>query len=119
MGDRYDVYFQPPAANALWSSGRPHSKPRVLLIAHDRSDPKLRTQRDITRMREFTGIDLTVMDAEDCTKKDILAAMSGDYAVVHFSCHGLFDPFQPGRSALVLSTKAADVRPGNATPGAG
>ncbi|MEU9288956.1 CHAT domain-containing protein [Streptomyces sp. NPDC048275] len=109
LGDRYDVCFLPSAA-----SGLPHrawqrrERPRVLFIAYDGAD--LNTERDVARMREFTGLDVTVMHTADCAKREILTELSKDYAVVHFACHGRFDIFQPSRSVLLLSKKALDVR---------
>jgi CHAT domain-containing protein len=79
----------------------------VLFVASD--DARLNTQRDIDKMREFTRLELTVMHAADCTKREILAELSNDYSLVHFACHGRFDPLEPRRSVLLIGTKGQDA----------
>ncbi|MFJ5798705.1 CHAT domain-containing protein [Streptomyces decoyicus] len=108
LGDRYDVCFLPSAASGLpYRAWQRRERPRVLFVAYDGAD--LDTERDIERMREFTGLDVTVMHTADCAKREILTELSKDYSLVHFSCHGRFDIFQPSRSVLLLSEKARDV----------
>ncbi|CAM5735972.1 hypothetical protein STAFG_2681 [Streptomyces afghaniensis 772] len=108
LGDRYGVCFVPSAASGLpCRAWQRRERPRVLFVAYDGAD--LNTDRDIARMRELTGLDVTVMHTADCAKREILTELSKDYSLVHFSCHGRFDIFQPGRSALLLSEKARDV----------
>ncbi|WP_161990261.1 CHAT domain-containing protein [Streptomyces alboflavus] len=107
LGDRYGVCFVPSAASGLpCRAWQRRERPRVLFIAYDGAD--LDTDRDIARMRELTGLDVTVMHTADCAKREILTELSKDYSLVHFSCHGRFDAFQPSRSALLLSKKAID-----------
>jgi CHAT domain len=109
LGDKYDVFYFPSAASGLryrnWTRKPRH---RVLFVASD--DPKLNTQRDIDKMREFTQLELTVMHAADCTKREILTELSNDYSLVHFACHGRFDPFEPRRSVLLIGAKGQDER---------
>ncbi|UQT60722.1 CHAT domain-containing protein [Streptomyces durmitorensis] len=108
LGDRYGVCFVPSAASGLpCRAWQRRERPRVLFVAYDGAD--LDTDRDIARMRELTGLDVTVMHTADCAKREILTELSKDYSLVHFSCHGRFDILQPSRSALLLSKKAMDV----------
>jgi hypothetical protein len=106
------VYFKPPFPVRTRPSASP--RPRVLLVAFDRGNVEpendvVRADVDVALLSGLDGIDLTVMSAADHAKRDVLAAMADDYAIVHFACHGRFDPLEPRRSALLLSTAAADV----------
>jgi hypothetical protein len=109
LGDHYDVYFLPSAASGMsHRTWQPREKPRVLFVAYDGAD--LGTDRDIAQLREFTGLNVTVMHTADCAKREILSELSKDYSLIHFACHGRFDRIQPNRSALLLSEKARDVQ---------
>lgn len=109
LGDKYDIFYFPSAASGLryrnWTRKPSH---RVLFVASD--DAQLNTQRDIDKIREFTQLELTVMHSAECTKREILAELSNDYSLVHFACHGRFDPFEPRRSVLLIGTKGQDKR---------
>ncbi|MEV6373559.1 CHAT domain-containing protein [Micromonospora musae] len=78
------------------------------------SAPLPNAVRERDALRELTGGDLTELVGERATRAAV-AAQVAEHCVAHFSCHGVQDPRNPGRSGLAVHDgflTVADLRAG-------
>ena len=118
--DRYALFYVPSAAVLPLTAGAAtmatsdRSKARVLAIGNpDLGDPSFAlpfAEIEVQELKlDFEQID--VLTRERATDRWV-ANNLGNYHVIHFACHGEFDPVNPLFSSLRLAREQGDAKPG-------
>ncbi|WP_326585392.1 CHAT domain-containing protein [Streptomyces sp. NBC_00481] len=105
LGDEFEVFYLPSLQLGAMLRARYDglgSGRRALAVMHG-GEGLPGARYEVERMAELWGDRLDVLNGAEHNKGDVLDALSGDYDVVHFACHGSFDLLQPLESALYLT----------------
>lgn len=107
VADEFQVFYLPSVtlgADLMEAEAR-RGGGRLLIVGYCGSDlPE--TAVEVAAISKAWGGRVTLLEGADCTKKNVLAELRGDYDFVHFVCHGTFDVLDPLDSALLLQLRA-------------
>jgi hypothetical protein len=104
LGEEFDVCYVPSVALAADLAARRTAGPpqRILAVLYGGEDLP-HAKQEIEGMRALWGSSVDVLYGADCSKRDVLQALSREYDLVHFACHGTFDALDPLQSSLFLN----------------
>ncbi|MFD9122302.1 MULTISPECIES: CHAT domain-containing protein [Streptomyces] len=104
LGRKFELFYLPSVllGNHLAQRVVGEQGTRVLAVVYSGTDLP-RVSVEVERLRELWTDRVDVLYGADCTKADVLNTLGGDYHLVHFACHGTFNPLAPLRSALHLT----------------
>ncbi|WP_409061934.1 CHAT domain-containing protein [Streptomyces sp. SYP-A7185] len=116
LGNEFEVFYLPSLqlgsalqARHLAQPARPGAT-RALAVVHG-GEGLPGARGEVARMADVWGGRLDVLDGAEQNKKTVLDALAGAYDVIHFACHGSYDPLQPLESALYLTEdRSQDAR---------
>lgn len=104
-GDTVEFFVLPSLRFALDLARQPRkrvARPARLLVVGYAGHDLPGVEREVATLAKTWAGRVTVMEGSALTKREVLRELGGDYAFIHFACHGTFDALEPLRSALLL-----------------
>ena len=109
--DRNPVCYVPNATTLWHSQQRPRHTHGKALVIIDQGQELAGLHHHLDLVSEAFGADNTISLAAGATRENVADRLRAedDYAVVHFGCHGAFNPVDPLASGLQLSGGAEPI----------
>ncbi|MFE1900989.1 CHAT domain-containing protein [Streptomyces yangpuensis] len=113
FGEEFEIFLIPSlrSAAAMARRSTAGTEPGRMLVAGYRGTDLPEASAEAAQILEVWGERADLLDPDVQRKAQLLDAISADpYELLHFACHGSFDPFEETRSALHLGP-GPDGRP--------